>query len=52
MKIIKEKKKYNFQKLYPETNTKLQFLSKQRGKYIIEIVRDLVDEEYDLYSVA
>ncbi len=45
-KITKTKKKYNLQKLYPETNIKLQKLSKKSGLYIIELVANLVDREY------
>lgn len=46
-KIIKEKKKYSFQKLYLETNQKLKELSVKRGQYIIEILADLAEREYN-----
>lgn len=46
-RIIKEyKKKSLHQRIHPETNKKLQELSKKTGLYIIELIDSLVDREH------
>jgi hypothetical protein len=49
MKIKKTQRKYKDQRMYVDTNLKLQKLSKKQGKYIIEILESLVNAEFDLY---
>lgn len=46
-KIKKPSKQYILQRIYKDTNKKLQKLSVKKGQYIIEIVARLVDKEYE-----
>ncbi len=48
-KIKKKVKIYKPQRLYDETVKKLQTLSRKRGLYMVEIIKELVDKNFELH---
>jgi hypothetical protein len=48
-KIKKVKQKYALQKIRPMTNVQLKDLSDKKGSYIIDILAELVDREYQMF---